>query len=213
MRHRDDPTPDLSRAFDSTNAAPRLPDNVYNEMRRVAQALFAGEGAGHTLSRTAVVHEAWLRMANAETSAMSRQDFVRLSARVMRNLLVDHARGRNAVKRGGDVVIASLDDTVRDFSSQCATGLFDSSSDETVGRRVRQELDLEALDDAMTALAALSARQAQVVEMKFFGNLSLEEIAENLSVSSATVKRDWTAARLFLLRELAHARQREIGES
>lgn len=186
-----------------------VPHDVYVELRRVAQALFAGEAAGHTLSRTGLVHEAWLRLAKHTAAGMPAEDFVRLSARVMRNVLVDHARARNAAKRGGDVAFARFDETLRDYASRCATGLYLPASDETAAAKVRTELDLDVLAEALVKLAALSDRQAQVVDMKFFASMALEDIAANLGISLATVKRDWTAARLFLLRELAVARHRD----
>ena len=203
-----------SQAAPEVSAPAGVPGDIYSELRRVAQALFAGEAPGHTLSRTGLVHEAWLRLAKDAKhapSAMASEDFVRLSARVMRNVLVDHARARNAAKRGGDVPFARFDETLRDYASMCATGLYMPSSDETMAGRVRAELDLDVLADALVELAKLSERQAQVVDMKFFAAMSLEEIATNLGISLATVKRDWTAARLFLLRELAAARDGESG--
>jgi len=173
--------------------AARLTDELYAELRQIAQAVFAHEAAGHTLSRTAVVHEAWLRLA-AGAMPVERTDFLRLAARVMRNLLVDHARQRNAVKRGGGVAAASFDDTVRDYEQACAQGLYPPSGDTTQLQRIGRELDLESLDQAINALARQSPRQA------------IDDIARQLGTSPSTVKREWTVARLFLLRELAAIR-------
>lgn len=185
--------------------AARLTDELYAELRQIAQAVFAHEAAGHTLSRTAVVHEAWLRLA-AGAMPTERTDFLRLAARVMRNLLVDHARQRNAVKRGGGVAAASFDDTVRDYEQACAQGLYPPSGDTTQLQRIGRELDLESLDQAINALARQSLRQAEIVELKFFADVGIDDIARQLGTSPSTVKREWTVARLFLLRELAAIR-------
>lgn len=179
--------------------------SLYAELRQIAQAAFSGEAAGHTLSRTAVIHEAWLRLANQQPLP-ERADYLRLAARVMRNVLVDHARARNAVKRGGDLAIAQLDQTLHDYARLCATGLYMSSTPTEAVSRVERELDVEALDAAINVLAQQSARQAEIVDLKFFAGLSNEEIATQLGMSLSTIKREWTVARLFLLRELARAR-------
>jgi RNA polymerase sigma factor (sigma-70 family) len=181
---------------------------LYAEMRRIAQALFSGEAAGHTLSRTALIHEAWLRLARQPVPSAP-TDFLRLAAHVMRNVLVDHARSRRAIKRGGDLHITSLDQTVRHYASACATGLYGSDGDTSVAQRIAHELDLETLDIAIAALEEQSPRQAEVVELKFFGGLGIEEIAAQLGISVSTVKREWTVARLFLLRELSDAQRRD----
>lgn len=183
----------------------KLTDELYAELRQIAQAVFAHEAAGHTLSRTAVVHEAWLRLAAGAVPA-ERADFLRLAARVMRNLLVDHARQRNAAKRGGGVTAVSFDDTVRDYERACADGLYPSSGETTQLRRVGRELDIESLDRAISALARQSARQAEIVELKFFADIGIDDIARQLGTSPSTIKREWTVARLFLLRELAAMR-------
>jgi len=184
-----------------------LAAELYAEMRRIAQALFSGEAPGHTLSRTALIHEAWMRLAR-QPMPSAPTDFLRLAAHVMRNVLVDHARARNAIKRGGDVHVTSLDHTVRHYASACATGLYPAGSDTSLANRLAQELDLEALDLAIANLEAQSPRQAQVVELKFFAGLGIEEIATQLGISASTVKREWTVARLFLLRELSEAQRR-----
>jgi RNA polymerase sigma factor (sigma-70 family) len=180
---------------------------LYGEMRRIAQSLFSGEAPGHTLSRTALISEAWMRLTK-QPMPSEPTDFLRLAARVMRNVLVDHARARNAVKRGGDVQVTSLDQTVRYYANACATGLYPSDGDTCIAQRVARELDLDALDDAISVLEELSPRQAQVVELKFFAGLGMEEIAAELGVSLSTVKREWTVARLFLLREMSEAQHR-----
>lgn len=179
---------------------------LYAEMRRIAQALFSGEAPGHTLSRTALIHEAWMRLAKKPMPSAP-ADFLPLAAHVMRNVLVDHARARNAIKRGGDVHVTSLDHTVRHYASACATGLYVADGDTSVAQRIARELDLETLDSAIAALEDQSPRQARIVELKFFAGLGIDEIATQLGVSASTVKREWTVARLFLLRELAEQRR------
>ena len=143
----------------------------------------AGERAGHSLQATALVNEAYLRLINAEDVAwQDRAHFLAVAARVMRRILVDHARSRHYQKRGGDAVRVTLDEAL------------------VVAREPDQ--DFVALDEALTALAAVDARKSQVVEMRFFGGLTIEETAEALQVSRDTVKRDWKMAKLWLLREL-----------
>lgn len=180
---------------------------LYGEMRRIAQSLFSGEAPGHTLSRTALINEAWMRLTKQPVPSEP-TDFLRLAARVMRNVLVDHARARNALKRGGDAHVTSLDQTVRHYANACATGLYPGDGDTVVAQRIARELDLDALDGAIAALEEQSPRQAQVVELKFFAGLGIDEIAAQLGVSASTVKREWTVARLFLLRELSEAQRR-----
>ena len=143
----------------------------------------AGERAGHSLQATALVNEAYLRLINAKDVAWhDRAHFLAVAARVMRRILVDHARARHYQKRGGDAVRVTLDEAL----------VVASEPDQ----------DFVALDDALTALAAVDARKSQVVEMRFFGGLTIEETAEALQVSRDTVMRDWKMAKLWLLREL-----------
>jgi RNA polymerase sigma-70 factor, ECF subfamily len=178
-----------------------LASQTYEELRRIARAHFANERSDHTLQRTALVNEAYLRIAQSKNEPPTdRTSFLRLASHVMRNVLVDHARAKSAEKRGGDVDIVSLDRTLAHYGTHCLGDLV-STTEETQSA-VDRELDFLALDAAIEKLAQLSERQAQVVELKFFGEQSIEEIAEVLGVSTATVKRDWAVARLFLLREL-----------
>jgi RNA polymerase sigma factor (TIGR02999 family) len=143
----------------------------------------AGERAGHSLQATALVNEAYLRLINARNVAwQDRAHFLAVAARVMRRILVDHARSRHYQKRGGDAVRVTLDEAL----------VVTSEPDQ----------DFVAIDEALTALAVVDARKSQVVEMRFFGGLTLEETAEALHVSRDTVKRDWKIAKLWLLREL-----------
>ncbi len=143
----------------------------------------AGERPEHSLQATALVNEAYLRLVNANDVAwQDRAHFLAVAARVMRRILVDHARSRHYQKRGGDAARVTLD--------------------EALVVATEPDQDFVALDDALTALAAVDARKSQVVEMRFFGGLTLEETAEALLVSRVRVKRDWKMAKLWLLREL-----------
>jgi RNA polymerase sigma-70 factor, ECF subfamily len=196
-------------ALASNDTAPPLASATYQELRRIAQIHFAGERSEHTLQRTALVNEAYLRLLQSNGNVPTdRTSFVRLASHVMRNVLVDHARMKSAEKRGGDIEILSLDRTMAHYGTQCLADLVAApeQSDDTKNAFER-EIDFVALDTAIEKLASLSPRQAQVVELKFFGEQSIEEIAEALSVSIATVKRDWAVARLFLLREMSAARE------
>ncbi len=201
---------DRYAAGDAT-VLPELTPALYAELRRIAYGHMRIESSGHTLQPTAVVHEAYLRLAEGANVGnahwQSRIHFVRLASRVMRNLLVDHARAKQADKRGGDVNITSLDRTAVAFHTRCAGRLFDDGqSDET---RAAVEVDFIALDAAVEALRALNPRQAEVVDLRFFSDLSNEDTAEALGVSLATVKRDWSVARLFLQQTMAQAGARE----
>jgi len=147
----------------------------------------AGERAGHSLQATALVNEAYLRLINAKDVAWhDRAPFLAVAARVMRRILVDHARSRRYQKRGGDAVRVTLDEALV-VASEPHQGFV-------------------ALDEALKALAAVDPRKSQVVEMRFFGGLTLDETAEALQVSRDTVKRDWKIAKLWLLRELRGGR-------
>ena len=166
-------------------ALDRLTPIVYEELHRLARRYMRRERPGHSLQTTALVNEAYTRLVDYKRMQwQNRAHFFAVSAQLMRRILVEHARRHN-LKRGGGVQHVSLDEAVF------------VGSDEDV--------DLVALDDAMNALARLDPRKVQVVEMRFFGGLSVEEIAEVLKVSTVTVKRDWRAARTWLYRELTGA--------
>lgn len=157
---------------------------VYDELRRLAQLYISRENPGHTLSSTALVHEAYLRLVKQnEVTWQSRAHFFAVAARMMRRILVDHARKHAYAKRGGGAVTISLD--------------------ETIAPAPERELDLVALDDALEALAKLDERQSRMVELRFFGGLSIEETSEVLGVSAPTVKREWASARAWLFREIS----------
>lgn len=164
------------RAGDS-EALDRLVPLVYDELRALAQRELYREAPGHTLHATALVHEAYLKLAGGGLPATDRAHFLAIASRSMRQLLVDHARRRKAVKRGGDLVRTTLTD---------AGGRMDFRSEELI-----------ALDEA---LEKLDPRQRQIVELRFFAGMEEKEIAEVLDVSSRTVRRDWVKARAWLYR-------------
>jgi RNA polymerase sigma-70 factor, ECF subfamily len=182
-------------------AGERLLPLLYDELKRVANNHIRRERSDHTLQGTALVNEAYIRL--QDQSALSFTDrvhFFRIASQVMRHILVDHARAKLAKKRGGDVSITSFDDTTFDYHSLYAEHLFVDTK--SIDDAVQVEADMIALDAALEKLRELSPRQAQVVDLRFFGGLSLEDAAEVVGVSLATTKRDWTMARLFLKREL-----------
>lgn len=157
----------------------RVTDLVYAELRRIAARCMSRERSNHTLQPTALVHEAYLRLLDQERiDWKNRAQFVGLAATMMRRILLNYARDRAAGKRGGGAERVSL--TV-------AAGVF-----------ARSDLDMISLHEALERLAAIDARKERVVELKFFGGLTTEEIGELLQVSPATVERDWTFARAWL---------------
>ena len=164
------------------SALERLTPVVYDELHRLARRYMKGERSGHSLQTTALVNEAYMRLVDYERMQwQNRAHFFAVSAQLMRRILVEHARRHN-LKRGGGVPHVSLDEA----------SMVDGDPD----------ADLVALDDAMNGLARIDPRKVQVVEMRFFGGLSVEETAEVLKVSPVTVKRDWRAARAWRYREL-----------
>ncbi|HKQ74641.1 MAG TPA: sigma-70 family RNA polymerase sigma factor [Blastocatellia bacterium] len=165
-------------------ALERLTPLVYQELRRLARGYMRGEAAGHTLQTTALVNEAYMRLIDANRMRwQNRAHFFAVSAQMMRHILVDFARARGNMKRGGGVARVSLNEAM------------------TMGPE--RGAELVALDDALTALAKLDERQSKVVELRFFGGLTEAEIAEVLNVSPRTVSGDWNLARSWLLRELS----------
>jgi RNA polymerase sigma factor (TIGR02999 family) len=156
---------------------------VYYELRRLAGRFLRAEGDGHTLQPTALVHEAYLRLVGQRSvDWRNRAQFLGVAAEMMRRILVNHAVARRTEKRGGGASRVALDETVRVLEAD--------------------DVDLLALDGALAALAAVDARASRVVELRFFAGLGIEETAEVLGVSPATVKRDWTVARAWLRRRL-----------
>lgn len=163
-------------------ALDRLTPIVYDELRRLARRYMRQERPGHSLQTSALVNEAYMRLVDYKRMQwQNRAHFFAVSAQLMRRILVDHARRRN-LKRGGGIPHVSLDEAAV-VTDEAAT-------------------DLVALDDAMNALARLDPRKVQVVEMRFFGGLSVDETAAVLKVSPITVMRDWSSAKAWLYREL-----------
>jgi RNA polymerase sigma factor (TIGR02999 family) len=172
------------------SALEKLIPLVYDELRRRAHRYMAHERPDHTLQTTALVHEAYVQLVDAKRASwQDRAHFFAVCARVMRHILADRARSRHALKRGGQVPAVSLEK---------APDVSDKASAQFV-----------ALDDAMTALAAFDQRKCQVVEMRFLGGLSVEEIAEVLKVSPHTVTRDWNFAKAWLLSEMSGGQKDE----
>ena len=156
---------------------------AYDDLRRVAAALMRGERPGQTLQPTGLVHEAYLRLAQAGTPWTDQQHFVRIVARSMRQILVERARARGAQKRWAGLDRVTLSDTLAAASAA--------------------EADmLPSLDEALHRLEQLDPEQARIVELRYFMGLSIQETAEVLNISAATVKRDWTTARAWLHREM-----------
>jgi RNA polymerase sigma factor (TIGR02999 family) len=173
----------LKWAQGDETALGRLIPLVQRELHQIARRCMAGERAGHSLQATVLVNEAYLRLINAKDVAWhDRAHFLAVAARVMRRILVDHARARHYQKRGGHAACVTLDEALVVASEPVQ--------------------DVVAIDEALTALAAVDARKSQVVEMRFFGGLTIDETAEALQISRDTVKRDWKMAKLWLLREL-----------
>jgi len=169
---------------------------VYEQLRHIAQGHLRRERGEHTLQRTALVHEAFLRLVDQrDVDWRSRAQFFGLASQMMRRVLVDYARRRSAAKRGQR---ASVD--LEQLLEAGDTGLIEPGA---LAMATDPTVDLEAIDQALTRLTALDPRQGRLVELRFFGGLSLEESAEVLGVSPATVKRDWAVARAWLQRELA----------
>ena len=171
-------------------ALERLIPLVHQELHAIARRCMAGENAGHSLQATALVNEAYLRLVDAKAVAWhDRAHFLAVSARVMRHILVDHARTRRAQKRGGDATQVTFDEAL----------VVTSEPDQ----------DFVALDDALEALATFDERKSRVVELRFFGGLSVEETASVLKVSPATVRGDWRLAKAWLQREMRGDRSDE----
>jgi RNA polymerase sigma factor (TIGR02999 family) len=179
---------DWSRGDESALAA--LMPLVYDELRRLAQNQLRAEPQAHTLQRTALVHEAFLRLVDQKNAGwQSRMHFYGLAAQMMRRVLVDHARRRGALKRGSDLIKVDV--------NELETG---PGAEELV--TLDSAIDFEEFDSVLKRLEAVDARQGRLVELRFFGGLSLEEAAEVLGISLSTAKRDWNFARAWLQREL-----------
>jgi RNA polymerase sigma factor (TIGR02999 family) len=188
--------PDLTHLMDKWRqgdeaAASQLLGAVYRDLRRIAGKYMRGERASHTLQATALVHEAWVRMAQSPNPPVAgREQFFRAMAAYMRRQLVDHARRRGAVKRGAAANAVELDEAVMLLAAPAAeTG--------------DVEADLTRLDAAIAELASSQPRAAKVLELRFFGDKSIEEVAEELGMASGTVKRDFAFAKSFLISRLS----------
>ena len=156
---------------------------IYEELRRLARHQMRFESPGHTLQATGLVNEAYMRLVDQKrVNWQNRAHFFGAAAQIIRRVLVDHARARHRLKRGGSAVKVSLHDGI---------GAVDGS-----------QLDVMALDRALSALAKLDPQQERIIELRFFAGLSIEETAEALNISPATVKRDWATARAWLYREM-----------
>jgi RNA polymerase sigma factor (TIGR02999 family) len=189
-------TEDLTRLLKAWTAGDqqaleKLTPLVYRELHRVAHRRMAGERSGHTLQTTALVNEVYLRLVDCgQIDWHDRAHFFAVSSQLMRRILVDFARARGYQKRGGGRVPVSFDEVAH------------------VCNEPNQ--DLVALDDALHALAAVDSRKSKIVELRFFGGLSIEETAEVLGVSRETVVRDWRLARAWLLREMSKGTVRGV---
>ena len=179
---------DVTRLFEAIDrgdaqAADQLLPLVYEELRRLAHRYMGRERKGHTLQTSGLVNEAYLRLVDqSRVHWQNRAHFFGIAAQMMRRILVDYARSRGYAKRGGDLRPVSLDEAAIVSEDRAA--------------------NVVALDDALTSLAAVDPRKSQIVELRFFSGLSIEETAEVLAVSPGTVMRDWTLAKAWLRREM-----------
>ncbi len=181
-RSDDAETHDPTRSPSGVGAATATP-LVYEQLHRLAEGYFRSQPKGHTLDPTALIHETYLKHAYREGGRWKdRTHFLAVAATAMRQILVDHARGREAVRRGGGRQRITLDESAMPSAER--------------------DVDLLALDEALERLAGLDERKARVVELRFFAGLTVEETAAALGVSSVTVKRDWSMARAWIEREL-----------
>ena len=195
-RHAAHGVTELLRAWSAgeDQASDSLVRLVYAELRRQAQLVMRREDQGHTLQPTALVHEAWLRLGDQQDARWeSRTQFFAIAAQMMRRVLLDHARTRHALKRGGANVRVSLGDG--DFFA------VESPSRPELGTPI-DPLDVIALDDALARLAVLDPQKARLVDLRYFAGLSIPEAAAALGVSTATIGREWAIARMWLRREL-----------
>lgn len=163
---------------------------VYNELRRLAHYHLRQQRPNHTLQTTALVHEAYLRLAQENSPGVENHaHFLGIAAQLMRWILVDYERKRRAAKRGAGATRVSLDPSV-------------------AGYQRNHDVDLLALDEALSRLAKLDSQQSQIIELRYFGGLSVEDTSEFLGISPATVKRSWASARAWLLREMSRSEAR-----
>jgi RNA polymerase sigma factor (TIGR02999 family) len=166
----------------SAEARDQLIQLVYPELRRLARQYMGRENPQHTLQTSALINEAYLRLAKREIQWQDRSHFYAVAAKAMRHILIDHARSHHYAKRGGGVRQVPLDEKTITNNERAA--------------------ELVALDDALTSLAAKDLRKSQIIELRFFGGLSVEETAEVMNISGITVMREWRAAKAWLQREI-----------
>ncbi len=177
-------TPSMKSAEGSD--ADKLVGEVYGELRQIARRHLSRERGDHTLNTTALVHEAYIKLSSqTRVEWKNRAHFCAVAAQAMRRILLDYAKNRAAVKRGGDFDRVELD--------------------EEVIRIEEQAEELIVLDEALNRLARLDPRQAQIVELRYFGGLNIEDVASVMSISPATIKRDWSMAKAWLYRELHYS--------
>jgi RNA polymerase sigma-70 factor (ECF subfamily) len=171
-----------------TGAADELLPMVYQELRRIAGSYMRRERADHTLQATALVHEAYLQLVDqTRVDWKNRAHFVGVAAQLMRRILVEHARSHHAQKRGGDASKLALEEVINYFP--------------------QKEMTLVSLDDALHELERMDPRQSRIVELRFFGGLTTEEVSEVMGISTATIEREWRAARAWLHSQLTDLRK------
>lgn len=175
----------LPQSRNDVEALTEMLPQVYQQLRDLAGHYLRSERSDHTLQPTALVHEAYLRLRNQrQVDWKNRAQFVGIAAQMMRRVLKTHAAARTAAKRGGDNALKLTLDEAIDFSQRC-------------------DLTVAAVDEALTELEKLDARQGRIVELRFFGGLTIDEISKLLQISPATIKREWVSAKRFLQRRLA----------
>jgi len=173
-------------------ALDKLMPLIYSELRQLARHYMSRERPGHTLQTTALVNEAYMRLVNRKgVHWQNRAHFFAIAAQLMRSILVDHARSHAYAKRGGGAHKIALDDAMAVSQQRAA--------------------DVVALDDALKRLAEIDPQQSRIVELKFFGGLTIEETAEVLGLSPATIKREWSTAKAWLYHELSKSSERDEG--
>ena len=176
---------------------------MYEELRQLAQRHLQRERSNHTMQKTALVNEAFMRLVGQQSvDWQSRAHFIGLASKLMRRVLVDYARARLADKRGGGVGVLSLDDMAAPEADEAP----DTTPTALQHLDAHTQEEVSAIDQALVRLEQIDARQAQIVEMRYFGGLTVEQTAEAMDISAATIKREWTLARAWLRRELGKSR-------
>ena len=184
----------------SERALAQLSSILYDELRELAHRHLRRERADHTIQKTALVHEVFVRLvAQQSVDWQGRAHFFGLASKLMRRILVDYARARAANKRGGGAPVVSLDELAQPEDDGSAP---DRTPTALQHLDAHTQDDVAAIDAALTRLEKVDGRQAQIVEMRYFGGLTVEQTAEAIGISAATVKREWTLARAWLRREL-----------